>query len=209
MKLFKKVLLMSGMLAIAATLGACQLIDDWQSDFEQAYRGLPMTLQTYDFDAHKIDQVEGQSLSITRDTKFDQVDEDGDTTSESKVLDITLGGKQITHVGSSMIAYQDGLHNLIDEYPKKVVVANNDPSRPFINRFINSIHEATTGMNKVILIRSQTGKPLATFAADHVSVKSTEVPTSTALLLDGKRLFVYRCDYTIYEESALRGNTDE
>jgi hypothetical protein len=204
MRIYSKIMVVVAAVALIIPLTACEAMDNWFSDFEQSYKGLPMTVQTYDFNAQKIDQMEGRSLSITRDREFDQTNEDGKTTSESKVLDITLGGKQITHVGSSMIAYQDGLHNLIDEYPKKVAVANNNPSYPFINRFINSVENVTSGMSKIILIRSQTGKPLATFAANRVSVKSTDVPSSTALLLDGKRLFVYRCDYTIYQQSLLR-----
>ncbi|KRO14228.1 hypothetical protein IV64_GL001712 [Lactiplantibacillus xiangfangensis] len=189
--------------AIALLLGGCQWIDDWTSDFKQQMVGLPMTVETYDDNAQKIDNIRGKSLSIKRDTKFDQTNEKGTTTKESKVLDITLGGKQITHVGSSLIAYQNGLTNVLDKYPKRAEVTNNNPSLPFMNRFVNEYKNYFTGAKKVILIRSQTGQPLATFAGNKVSYKATSVPSSTSLLIDGKRLFVYRCDYTIYTRDAL------
>ncbi|WP_338209331.1 DUF5052 family protein [Lactiplantibacillus paraxiangfangensis] len=189
--------------AVALLLGGCQWIDDWTSDFKQQMVGLPMTVETYDDNAQKIDNIHGKSLSIERDTKFDQTNEKGTTTKESKVLDITLGGKQITHVGSSLIAYQNGLTNVLDKYPKRAEVTNNNPSLPFMNRFVNEYKNYFTGSKKVILIRSQTGQPLATFAGNKVSYKATSVPSSTSLLIDGKRLFVYRCDYTIYTRDAL------
>lgn len=200
----KKITLGAIMVVTSVLLSGCQWIDDWTSDFQQQMVGLSMTVETYDDNAQKIDNIHGKSLSIERDTKFDQTNEKGTTTKESKVLDITLGGKQITHVGSSLIAYQDGLTNVLDKYPKRLRIANNDPSIPFMNRFVNEYQNYFTGASKVILIRSQTGQPLATFAGTKVSYKSTSVPSSTSLLIDGKRLFVYRCDYTIYTMNSLK-----
>ena len=63
---------------------------------------------------------------------------------------------------------------------------------------MNSMKNQTSGNQLAILIRSQTGKPLATFVGDDVSYYSTDVDKSTAFIIDGKFLFVYRCDYTIY-----------
>ncbi|GEO70517.1 DUF5052 family protein [Levilactobacillus acidifarinae] len=184
-------------------LGGCQAISNLKSDFTQQTIGLPMTVQTYDYDAQKIDTVHGKSLSIKRDAEFDQTDTEGKTIKKSSVLDLTLGGKQITHVGSSLVAYQDGLTNVLDKYPKRENVTNGDSSIPFMNRFVNRCQNAFTGASKVILIRTQTGKPIATFAGKTVSYKATRVPSSTSLLINGKRLFIYRCDFTIYTMDSL------
>lgn len=195
-------------LIVAMTLGGCALLDDFGSNIRQQWAGLPLTVQTYDYDAQKIDEIEGKSLAISRDTKFDEKDEDGDTTNESKVMKITVGKHLMRHVGSSLVAYQDGLTNVMDEYPNKVEAINNTHSVPFINRFVHSVKDDFGGSDYVILIRSQTGKPIATFAGNHVRVSNTDVPSSTNLLIDGKRLFVYRCDYTIYEKSMLNNAED-
>lgn len=199
----KKLLLGALTLSLAVVLGGCQFVDNWFSDFKQQTYGLPMTVQTYDYNAQKIDTMHGGSLSIARDEEFDQVNENGETSKKSSVLDITLGGKQITHVGSSLIAYQDGLTNVLDKYPKRMNITNNDSSVPFMNRFVNRYKNYFTGSSKVVLIRSQAGQPIATFAGNTVSYKSTQVPSSTSLLIDGKRLFIYRCDYTIYTTKTL------
>lgn len=188
---------------IATTLAGCTLMDDYGSDLKQQWFGLPLTLETYDFNAHKIDEVKGKSLSITRDSQFDETDEEGNTSKQSKVMKITVGKNMMRHVGSSMIAYEDGLENVMDKYPKQVSVMDDTRSLPFVNHFVHAFKEDFSGAKYVILIRSQTGKPLATFAGDHVRVSKTDVPSSTNLLIDKKRLFVYRCDYTIYEKGML------
>ncbi|MCM3273784.1 DUF5052 family protein [Paenibacillus elgii] len=56
----------------------------------------------------------------------------------------------------------------------------------------------------LILIRSQSGQPLATFVGNKVSYFATDIDKSTAFLIDGKYLFIYRCDYTIYDLSLLK-----
>ena len=78
-----------------------------------------------------------------------------------------------------------------------------DRSVPFINRMVNDLQNLTTGKEKIVLIRSQSGQPLATFAGDNVSYFATEMDKSTGIMIDGKYLFIYRCDYTIYDLALL------
>ena len=47
------------------------------------------------------------------------------------------------------------------------------------------------------VLQSQAGKPLAVFAGDSVSSFATDIPKSTAFLVDGKYLLIYRADYDI------------
>lgn len=108
------------------------------------------------------------------------------------------------HVGSSLIAYENGLQNIFEEYVQTVDINNFDKSVPFINRMVNDLANYTTGKAKVVLIRSQSGQPLATFAGDDVSYFATDIDKSTGLLIDGNYLFVYRCDYTIYDLALLK-----
>ena len=55
----KKLLLGALTLSLAVILGGCQLVDNWFSDFKQQTYGLPMTVQTYDYNAQKIDTIHG------------------------------------------------------------------------------------------------------------------------------------------------------
>jgi len=68
---------------------------------------------------------------------------------------------------------------------------------------VNNYHNLFAGKSKIILIRSQQGKPVATFTGNKVSYWQTDVPNSTGIIIDGKYLFIYRCDFTMYETKLL------
>ena len=119
------------------------------------------------------------------------------------MIQITVGKKEMHHVGSSMIIAETDLENIFDEYAKTVDAEKMQRGIPVINSLVNDFRNSFDGKEKVILIRSQNGTPLATYAGDNVSLYKTDVPKSTGLLVDGKYLFIYRCDYTIYDLDLL------
>lgn len=200
-----KYLCMTGIITMLfLSLTGCQIWDMFTTQVESDLKGLTVTLQTYDADGQPIDTIHGVSGSIKRDKQFDQTNEKGETTKESSVLNITIGTEQVVHVGSTLIMYEKGLQDVMDKLPEKVLIKNQDRGHPFINRIVNGYHNYFDGKAKVILIRSQLGKPIATFAGNHVSYYSTEVPNSTGLIIDGKYLFIYRCDFTMYDTKLLR-----
>jgi len=200
-----KIGLIAALLALSiVVLSGCQVLDFFTTQVEGSLRGLNVTMQTYDADGQPIDTIKGISGSITRDNKFDRTNDKGETTKESSVLNITIGGKQVVHVGSTLIMYEKGLQDVMNKLPQKVLVENQERSVPFVNRIVNNYHNYFDGHSKVILIRSQLGKPIATFAGNHVSYFATEVPNSTGLIIDGKYLFIYRCDFTMYDTELLK-----
>ena len=91
----------------------------------------------------------------------------------------------------------------LHEYAKTVDITNQERGVPMLNSMVNSFKNITSGKAKTILIRSQNGKPLATYVGDSVSVFSVDIPKTTAFLVDGKILIVYRCDYTVYDTALL------
>lgn len=146
-----------------------------------------------------IDRVVGKSIKIARDETFDSDTESKD----SSVIQITVGNNEMHHVGSSMLIAETNLENVFDQYTQKVDIQNLERGVPMLNALVNDFKNAFSGKKKVILIRSQNGTPLATYAGDKVSLYKTDVPKSTGLLIDGSYLFVYRCDYTIYDLDLL------
>lgn len=167
----------------------------WFKGFEENFKGLEMTIQTYDEESQLIDKISGKSIMIKRDSKFDSNSENAD----SSVIQLTIGENEMHHVGSSMIIAEKGLQNVFDEYAKTVDIQDMQRGVPIVNSMINDFRNSFTGKKKVVLIRSQNGTPLATFAGDNVSLYKTDVPKSTGFLIDGQYLFVYRCDYTVYD----------
>lgn len=200
----KKFSVFAVMIAATLVLSGCNWLEYKIGSLKEQFVGRELTIQTYDENSQMIDRVQGKSVSIEADDEFSLKDVNGDTVEKSSVLNITVGGKQMLHVGSSLIAYEDGLQNIFEEYVQQVDLSSFNRSVPFINRMVNDLQNLTTGKEKIILIRSQSGQPLATFAGDDVSYFATEIDKSTGIMIDGKYLFIYRCDYTIYDLALLK-----
>ena len=194
-KIAQKTILASVLVAVTIGLAGCQDIRLYFKGFEESFKGLEMTIQTYDEDSQVIDQITGRSVMIERDATFDSDTESKD----SSVIKISVGSNEIHHVGSSMIIAESQLENVFEEYTKTVEAESTQRGIPVINSMVNDFRQSFDGKEKVILIRSQNGTPLATYAGNNVSLYKTDVPKSTELLIDGQYLFIYRCDYTIYD----------
>jgi hypothetical protein len=110
----------------------------------------------------------------------------------------------MVHVGSSLIIADKGLPDVFNEFTKKVDIKNFNRSTPIINRMVNDMKNYTTGQSLLILVRSQSGIPLAAYVGNKVGYFATDIDKSTGLVIDGKSLFIYRCDYTMYDLSLLQ-----
>ncbi len=185
------------------SLTACQSIQNWWKNTKEEWIGLEMTVRTFDENSQLIDEMSGKSLSISRNEDFDSVDSEGNSQADSTVLKVTIGDYEMDHVGSSLIASEKGLEDLYAKYQTTVDIANYDHALPLVNRMVSSLKNDFTGKAKVILIRSQNGTPLATYVGDKVSLYASDAPKTSELLIDGKRLVIYRCDYTIYDRALL------
>ena len=185
-------------------LAGCQAVDNYLKNLEEDFEGLTMVVRTFNEDSQVIDRIEGKSMSFSRNSDFDKHDNEGKTTSLGHVLKITIGKHEIDHVGSSLVAEEKGLHDIFADYRKTVDLKNDNSDIPIINRIVSAYKNDFTGKSKVVLIRSQKGTPLATYSGEKVSINDSSVPNTTELLIDGKRLLIYRCDYTIYDLELLQ-----
>lgn len=199
----KKILLSLVLVFSLFSLSACQSIQNWWKNTKEEWIGLEMTVRTFDESSQLIDEMSGKSLSIERNAEFDSVDAEGNSKADSSVLKVTIGQYEMDHVGSSLIAAEEGLEDLFAKYQKTVAVEEDGKAIPVVNRMVSQLKNDFTGKAKVILIRSQNGTPLATYAGDKVSLYTSDAPKTSELLIDGKRLIIYRCDYTIYDRELL------
>ena len=108
------------MMAAMLVLSGCNWLEYKIGSLKEQFVGRELTVQTYDENSQMIDRVQGKSVSIEADEDFSLKDANGDTVEKSSVLNITVGGKQMLHVGSSLIAYEDGLQNIFEEYVQQV-----------------------------------------------------------------------------------------
>ena len=199
----KKIMLSLVFVFSLLSLSACQSIQNWWKNTKEEWIGLEMTVRTFDESSQLIDEMSGKSLSIERNADFDSVDAEGNSNADSSVLKVTIGQYEMDHVGSSLIAAEEGLEDLFAKYQKTVTVEEEGKAIPVVNRMVSQLKNDFTGKAKVILIRSQNGTPLATYAGDKVSLYTSDAPKTSELLIDGKRLIIYRCDYTIYDRQLL------
>lgn len=206
-KINRKVIILISLFFVGIVLSGCESLDNLFTDFNSEINGLPMTLSTYDYDGQKIDQVEGKSMNVTNYKPLSELD--GDLNQKSKVLEIDYGNHQMVHVGSSMVMAQNGIKNYQDQYNQHQNINDTNPSFPLITSFYNNFKNSWTGKASVLLIRSQAGKAIAVYAGNNVSAHKTSIPSSTKFLIDGKRLFVYRCDYSIYDMSSVQNSAKQ
>lgn len=202
--MLKHVKLLALSLVSLVFLAGCQGVTDFFKTTQEQYLGLSGTVRTFDENSQVIDKLSGKSISIQSDDRFDMTDELGNISKESSVLDVTIGGSQVLHVGSTLIFSEDGLTDYMDKYGASVELESENRSLPFVNRFFQQIKNDWTGEKKLILIRSQNGTPLATYFGNKVSTSAPDgIPNTTYLLIDGKRLIIYRADFTIYDTALL------
>jgi hypothetical protein len=196
---FKRMMVVFVCITVSMFFTGCNDVTVNFNELNSKLNGRSATIQTYDEQSNIIDQIHGKSIDFDSDNRFSE-----DKDAKSEVVDITVGGKRMEHVGSSLILYEDGLTDIFAQYAKKVDVKNFDRSVPFLNRMINSLNNSFDGKSMAVLIRSQSGMPLATFAGNSVSIYATDSGKTTVFLIDGKVLIVYRCDYTTYETALLK-----
>lgn len=208
MNRYKKSLIIG---AVAMTLGMSSpfpvhasflgFFDNFELTLRSKTTGLPLTVSTYDFDGQKIDQVKAKSADIHTDSEMSKTDGNGNE--QSSVIDVDYGDKRMTHVGSTLIAYE-GLKNYEDQFSKHVNIDDHERSVPLLNSMYQTFRNQWNSQARVVMIRSQAGKPIAVFAGNHVSIHDTEMKNATEFTVDGHRLFAYRCDYTVYPMSSIK-----
>lgn len=192
--------------AFAVLLSSCAAGAMSFEDFAREWRGIPATITTYDQNGDLIDRVHGESFQVSLDERFytTSVNSDGSVTkTPGDVMLISVGSSHISHVGSTMIWAEDGV-TAVAGADTKVDIKNTAQGVPWLNNLLEYNRNLWKGKAKTLLVRSQDGKPIAVYAANEVEVVGTAVPKSTMFRLDGKRLFVYRADYTMYDTELLK-----
>ncbi|MBC7764148.1 DUF5052 family protein [Microbacteriaceae bacterium] len=197
---------MAIMAIFAVALSSCAAASMSFEDFNRSWNGISATITTYDQAGELIDKVHGTSVQVSLDTRFSTTSQNSDgtvTTTPGDVMLISVGTSHISHVGSTMIWAEDGV-NAIAGADTTVDITNTKQGTPWINNLFEYSRNLWKGNAKTLLIRSQDGKPIAVYSANEVEVVGTAVPKSTMFRLDGKRLFVYRADYTMYDTILLK-----
>lgn len=199
----KKILTVLMAIAVTTTLSSCAAFGAIGESLNRDIDGVPATMSTYTQGGILIDQVIGESFHVSRDENFDSESSDGTSNNDSSVLMISVGKSHISHVGSTLVLAEKGLNDIMAQTGTTVNLVNSTPGKPWLNNLREKHQNLWAGKSKTVLIRSQDGTPVATFTGNKVETFETDVPKSTWFRVDGKYLFVYRADYSLYDNDLL------
>lgn len=123
------------------------------------------------------------------------------------VVLITIDGRTWQHVGSTMIAAEEGLENLYDLSSPEAIDTTNQSAGTLtgIDRALNNFKSNLVGLKRIIYIKNQMGVLVAVYEGDQVLVEDSSLPDATKILIDDKRLTLYRCDFEIFESDMITG----
>lgn len=122
---------------------------------------------------------------------------------ESEVLEITINGKEMYHVGSTAIFAEKGLDMVTDFGIEKEIEVSNGGGLMFFDRVVND-YANSIGKKKTVIISSQLGIPIGVYQGDSVYVEiPSNLPKMTLLSIDGKALYISRATYTIIDSELI------
>lgn len=201
----KKIPVLVALIISSLVLSGCAYMSAFGESFNRSWNGVSASLRTYNEQGQVIDEVHGTSLHVERNRDFDTTDSAGTSNNDSRVLSISIGSHNMSHVGSSMVIAQDGLVDIMDDTNARVDFQSTEPGTPWLNHLVEKHKNLWQGSSKTIMIRSQDGSPIAVYTGSEVEIYPTDIPSSTWFRIDGKYLFVYRADITTYDTALLTG----
>ena len=143
----------------------------------------------------------------------------------SSVMSIDVDGQSIDTCGSSMLIYDNRLTKYDCEVPPQYDTDTFNGGDAFISApndysvydyftlnwwwIVKDIRNYDVG-RKMVVIMSQDGSPICMFSGDYVTWQiSRNLPKTTEIQIDGKMLYVHRCNFSIIDMSIFDGGNEE
>lgn len=204
-KLRKPATLIVGTVLILAMLTGCGAIDLFRKKLEMSLLGTNFKVLVYDDYGNNNLTLAGKNVNIGLFANY------ANTTTapsgfKSEVLELTINGRQMLHVGSTTVFAETGLETVADydfEYLEDATAKGQAIFIP-LDRSINQMANLLTGDQKTIIVKTQLGVVVGVYQGNRVSVEIPgELPQTTRLVVDGKSLYIYRADYEIFDTAML------
>ncbi len=186
----------------AFSLVACNVISNITNKIEGALLGDDYKILSYDDYGNNTLTIQGNRVNIG---VFENEANSGSDGNKSEVLEITVDGHQMLHVGSTAVFAERGINTVADfdfDYLKNATAKGTATVVP-LDRSVNQIKNIL-GNDKVIIIKSQLGVVVGVYEGKSVTVEvPKDLPKMTRLIVDGKSLYIYRADYEIMDRALL------
>lgn len=198
----KKTAVLALLAAVVITTSACNVISNITNKIEGALLGDDYKILSYDDYGNNTLTIQGNRVNIGI---FENEANSGADGNKSEVLEITVDGHQLLHVGSTAVFAERGVKTVQDfdfEYLKNMTSKGLSTVVP-LDRSVNSLKNFL-GDEKVIIIKSQLGVVVGVYQGKNVTVEiPTDLPKMTRVIIDGKSLYIYRADYEIMDTALL------
>lgn len=199
----RKIAILAVVLVMAVSISACNVVSNITNKIEGALLGDDYKILSYDDYGNNTLTIQGNRVNIGI---FENEANSGSDGNKSEVLEITVDGHQLLHVGSTAIFAERGINTLADfdfEYLKEMSAKGLSTVVP-LDRSVNQIKNFL-GDEKVIIVKSQLGVVVGVYQGKNVTVEiPTDLPKMTRLIVDGKSLYLYRADYEIMDTELLK-----
>lgn len=189
----------------------CSALSSYLKNVKGKLIGESFVVSVYDDWGNNTANISGEHVSIGNYEGKATYDSEGNKISkfDSQVLEITIDGNQLLHVGSTMIFEEVGVDKLVDfnngvgtDDFTNIDVTGSGGFIP-MDRLLNKAKHMI-GKGKTIVISSQMGIPLMVYQGDKVFVEVPEdLPKMTRITIDGKSLYLHRVEYQIYDSNML------
>lgn len=201
-KKMKMTLAIATVVSIAVLVTGCNVISNITNRIEGALLGDDYKILSYDDYGNNTLTIQGNRVNIGI---FENEANSGADGNKSEVLEITVDGHQLLHVGSTAVFAERGINTVADfdyDYLKNMTSKGMSTVVP-LDRSVNQIKNFL-GNDKVIIIKSQLGVVVGVYEGKAVTVEiPTDLPKMTRVIIDGKSLYIYRADYEIMDTALL------
>ena len=180
-------------LATSLTLASCGAIDQFTAKFKNSFLGNGGKLTVYDAWGNNTLTLNQVAVGIG-------------VVPNSEVLDVQVDGRQLLHVGSTLLFAEQGLAAVEDfdyAYLQRVT-GENKPTYIPLERNLNAFGNKL-GKKRVVVVKTQMGIVVGIYEGNTVAVSIPDnLPKTTLVTIDGKALYIHRADYEVLDAALLR-----
>ncbi len=187
-------------------LSGCAFIKETAQQFKGELIGQHFTINSYDNNGNLISQMKGNSVGIESYNEKSFLDAMEEEENQSSVIQIIIDKKEVLSVGNTVLFVEDGISQITDFGSSDMLNVNNENGTSFMpwqkiaNKWKNNV-----GKQRMILISSQLGVPIAIYEGNEVRVTiPNDLPKTTRITIDGKSIYVHRANYQIIDMDLLK-----
>ena len=203
----RKLALVLTLCLMLTSLSGCAWLSNQIKNIKGELIGNHFTIDFFDNFGNNILTIDGKKVGLEANyVKTSSIDSDGAASTNyelSSVVTLTVDGNQVAQTGNTVIFAEDGIKKLEDfNLPDKITTEGG-----FINIFDRNINDIKNvlGTEKVVVVCSQLGVPLAVYGGNSVYWEiPDDLPKTTKLNIDGLALYIHRANYILLDGDMIK-----